>query len=105
MSSIITEKNYEVNLDRDLRFIINNSINTDDFKEAIYIISIQYLSKKYKIIKNFSKILRDKINLILVEMKEQDENNENNENHFCNENKSSMQVGVFNRSWCYHLYG
>ena len=85
MRNNITMHNYKKCLDIDIRYIVNNSINAEDFKEAVYLVCIQRLSLKYNIVPNLSKVLREKINEIIAEMNEKngkyDNNNNNNNNN------------------------
>ena len=67
-------------LERDIRFIVNKSINSEDNKEALFLICFQKLKKKYTILNkenrenkenkknnNFSTILKVKLDKILSE--------------------------------------
>jgi hypothetical protein len=65
---VLLFNNYKNFLDDDVRNIINKFQNSEDCKEAIYIICIKLLASKYNKLPNYSKKFRMKINEIIAEM-------------------------------------
>jgi hypothetical protein len=104
MRNNITMHNYKKCLDIDIRYIINNSINTEDFKEAVYLVCIQRLSLKYNLVPNLSKVLREKINEIVAEMNEKNGKYNNNINLVRNPLNSTRDTNM-ERNLDYYEYG